>query len=52
MKNIFEIKFSSDDHLFLKKALKLHDITTVVRFVFNEGNKFYPQVFLDGIYTS
>ena len=30
-----------------KKKIELYDIVIVVRFVFNDGNKYYPQVFLD-----
>ena len=41
-----KIKFNSYD-LPLKKTLKLHDIIIFIRSVFNDGNKHYPQVFLD-----
>ena len=33
-----KIKFSSDDNLLLNKILKLHNLTTVVRPVFQEDN--------------
>ena len=42
-----KIKLNSDDDLALKKRLKLCNMITVVRSVFHEGNKHYPQVFLD-----
>ena len=42
-----KIKFNSDDDLPLKKALKLHAIIIIIRSVFKEGGKLYPQVFLD-----
>ena len=42
-----KIKFNSDDNLLLNKILKLHNFTTVVRSVFEEEGKYYPQVFLD-----
>ena len=42
-----EIIFNSDDDLLLKKTLELYNMVTVVRFVFHEDNKCYPQVFLD-----
>ena len=42
-----EIKFNSDDNLPLKKPLKLHLITIIIRYVFSEGGEFYPQLFLD-----
>ena len=38
--------FSSDDDLPLNKILKLHNLTIIVRSVF-EDCKYYPQVFLD-----
>ena len=42
-----KIKSNSDDNFPLSKILKLHNLTIVVRSVFQEGNKYYPQVFLD-----
>ena len=41
-----KIKFNSDDDLPLKKPLKLHAMTIVIRSVFEEGSKLYPQVFV------
>ena len=40
-------KFDSDDDLPLNKILKLHKLTITVRSVFEEDDKYYPQVFLD-----
>ena len=42
-----KVKFNSDDDLPLKKTLKLYNLVIVVRSVFHEGTKYYPQVFLD-----
>ena len=42
------IKLNLDDNLTLKKNLKLHNLTIVVRFIFQEDRKFYIQVPLDG----
>ena len=42
-----KIKFNSDDSLLLNKILKLHNTTIIVRSVFEENGKHYPQVFLD-----
>ena len=42
-----KIKFNSDDDLPLNKILKLRILTIVVRSVFEEDGKYYPQVFLD-----
>ena len=42
-----KMKFNTDDNLPLNKILKLHNLTTIVRLVFQEHKKYYPQVFLD-----
>ena len=42
-----KIKFSSDDNLPLNKILKLYMLTIIVRSVFEEDGKYYPQVFLE-----
>ena len=42
-----KIKFNSDDNLSLNKILKPFNLTIIVSFVFQEDNKYYPQVFLD-----
>ena len=42
-----KIKFNSDDNLSLNKILKLHNLKIIVRSVFEEDGKYYPQVFLD-----
>ena len=42
-----KIKFNSADNLSLNKILKLHNLTVIVRSVFDEDGKYYPQVFLD-----
>ena len=44
-----KIKFNSDDDLPLNKPLKLHMLTIIVRSVFEEDGKLYPEVFLDGV---
>ena len=46
-KNFMKIKFKSDDNLPFNKTRKLHNLTITVRSVFQEDNKYYPQVFLD-----
>ena len=46
-KDYIKFKFSSDDHLSLNKAIGLHMLTIIVRYVFEEDGKYYPQVFLD-----
>ena len=42
-----KIKFNSDDNMSLNKMLMLHMLTVIVRSVFEEDDKYYPQVFLD-----
>ena len=46
-KDFMKIKFDTDDNLPLNKQLKLRMLTIIVRSVFEEGGKLYPQVFLD-----
>ena len=41
------MKFYSDEELPLNKTIKIPNMTIVVRAVFHENNKYYPQVFLD-----
>ena len=42
-----KIKFDSDDDLPLQKPLKFHAMTTIIRSVFEEDGKLYPQASLD-----
>ena len=46
-KDLMKIKFDTDDDLPLNKPLKLLMLTIVVRSVFEEYGKFYPQIYLD-----
>ena len=46
-----KIKFNSDDDLPLNKSLKFHAMTIIIRSVFDEVGKLYPQGFLDDTYT-
>ena len=41
-----KIKLNSDHKLPLNKTLKLHMLTVIVRSVFKEDGKYYPQFFL------
>ena len=47
-KDYMKIKFNSDDDVPLNKPLTFHAMTIIIRSVFEEDAKFYPQVFLDG----
>ena len=42
-----KIKFDSDDELPLNKTIEISVMKIVVRGIFYEINKYYPQVFLD-----
>ena len=42
-----KIKFNTNDSLPLNKPLKLHMLTIIVRCVFEEDGKFYPQLYFD-----
>ena len=44
-KDYMKIKFNSDDDLPLNKPLKFHNMTIIIRSVFEEDGKLYPQVF-------
>ena len=46
-KDYIKIKFNSDDDLPLNKPLKFHAMAIVIRSVFEEDGKLYPQAFLD-----
>ena len=41
-----KIKFNSDDELPLNKTVEIPTIIIVVRAIFLENNKYYPQVLL------
>ena len=40
-----EIKFNSDDELPLNKTIEIASMAIVVRAIFYENKKYYPQVF-------
>ena len=42
-----KIKFKSGDDLPLNKLLKFRLVTIIIRCIFIEDGKFYPQLFLD-----
>ena len=42
-----KIEFNSDGDLPLNKPLKFHVMTIIIRSVFEEDGKLYPQIFLD-----
>ena len=46
-KHYMKIKFNSDDDLPWNKPLKFHPMTIIIRSVFEEDGKLYPQLFLD-----
>ena len=46
-KGYIKNKFSSDDDLPLNKPLKFNKMTIIIKSVFEEDGKRYPQVFLD-----
>ena len=46
-KDLTKIKFDTNDDLPLNKPLNLHMLTIIVRSVFEDEGKFYPQVYLD-----
>ena len=46
-KDYMKIKFNFDNDLPLNKPPKFHAVTIIIRSVFEEGGRLYPQVFLD-----
>ena len=46
-KDFKKIKFESDDDLPMNKPVKLYLLTIIIRSVFSEDGKFYPQLLLD-----
>ena len=42
-----KIKLNSNDELPLNNTVEIHSMIIVVRAVFHENNKYYPQVSLD-----
>ena len=46
-KDFQKIRFKSNDDLPLSKPIKLRLLTIIIRSVFSEHGKFYPQFFLD-----
>ena len=45
--DFMKIKFNTDGNLPLNKPLKLHLLTIIVRCIFEDDGKFYPQLYLD-----
>ena len=46
-----KIKFYSDNKLPLNKQLKFLRVTIVIRSVFEDDGKYYPQAFLDNCFN-
>ena len=46
-KDFMKTKLNSDNGLPLNKPLKLHAVAIIIRSVFEENGKYYPQIFLD-----
>ena len=46
-KNYARIGINTDDDLPLNKQLKFPTLTIIIRCVFQEGEKLYPQIYLD-----
>ena len=49
-KNYTKIRFDTDDDLPLNKQLYFPTLTIIIRCVFQEGKKLYPQIYLDECY--
>ena len=42
-----KIKFESNDNLPTDDIVNMHQVTIIIRSIFAENSKFYPQLFLD-----
>ena len=42
-----KIKFNLDDEFLLNKTIEIPSMIIIVKAVFHENEKYYPQVFLD-----
>ena len=50
-KDYMKIKFENDDNLPTDNIVNMHQVTIIIRSVFAQNGKFYPQLFLDdGLY--
>ena len=46
-KDYMKIKFKSNDNLPTDNIINMHQVTIIIRSVFAQNGKFYPQLFLD-----
>ena len=46
-KDYMRIKFESNDNLPIDNIVNMHQVTIIIRSVFAQNGKFYPQLFLD-----
>ena len=47
--DFLEIKFESNDNLPTDNIINMHQVTIIIRSVFAQNSKFYPQLFLDDV---
>ena len=50
-RNYARIEINTDDNLLLNKPLKFPKLTTIIRCVFQEGEKLHPQIYLDECFS-
>ena len=46
-KDYIKVKFESNDSLPTDNIIDMHQVTIIIRSVFAQNSKFYPQLFLD-----
>ena len=46
-KDYMKIKFESNDSLPTDNTINMHQVTIIIRLVFQKGKKLYPQIYLD-----
>ena len=44
-----KIKFESNDNLPADNIINMHQVTIIIKSIFAQNHKFYPQLFLDDV---
>ena len=52
MKKYMKIKFNSDNRSPRNKTIEIHTRTIVIRAIFHDNNKYYPQVLEMNVYIN
>lgn len=47
-----KIRFNSGDNLPIKQEIQMHNVVMIIRFVFYDKKKYYPQVYQMSVYIN